>query len=108
MGSSSETLPSDGGTTSGCNIVYESLIPDKSANKCFVSSDGGKRLNDNNSSACGASGIDKLSDLEKTNVPGATSKNSNKATFNSARDVKPSISNKSTENLGTNENESSR
>merc|ERR1711997_218018 len=73
MGSSSETLPCDGGIdggTSGCNIVYESLNPNNSANKCSDSSDGVKISNDNKSSVVGRSGkTGKLLNSEKTNVP---------------------------------------
>merc|ERR1712226_494528 len=79
MGSSSETLSSDGGVSgsSGCNIVYESSDPDKGTNKCFDSSDGGKNLNDNTSSVGG--GSDKLlCDTEKLNVPEAKTIERNK------------------------------
>merc|ERR1711879_948834 len=79
--SSSETLPSDSaiisGSKSGCNIVYESSNPNKSANdKCFDNlGDGGKISNDDKSAA-GSNGINKLFESEKTNVLGATIKNS--------------------------------
>merc|ERR1712223_537614 len=85
MGSSSETLPSDSaiisGSKSGCNIVYESSNPNKSANdKCFDnSSDGGKISNDDKS-AGGSNGTNKSFELEKTNVLGATIKNSSQET----------------------------
>merc|ERR1712061_703881 len=97
MGSSSETLPSDSGTISGgkksgCNIVYESSNPDKSANdKCFDnSSDGGKIVNDNKRSAGGKKNG---TELEKTNVLEAKIKNSRQETslVSSKRDLKPSI-----------------
>ena len=83
--SSSETLPSDSaiisGSKSGCNIVYESSNPNKSANdKCFDNlGDGGKISNDDKS-AGGSNGTNKLFESEKTNVLGATIKNSRQET----------------------------
>merc|ERR1712088_1116213 len=80
MGSSSETLPCDGGIdggTSGCNIVYESLNPNNSFNKCSDSSDGGKISNDNKSSVVGGK-TGKLLNSEKTNLPEVKIENSRK------------------------------
>merc|ERR1711997_70951 len=102
MGSSSETLPSDSGTVSGgkksgCNIVYESSNPAKSANdKCFDnSSDGGKIVNDNKRSAGGKNnGTDKLFESEKTNVPEVKIKKFHQETslISAKRDLKPTDS----------------
>ena len=78
--SSSETLPCDGGIdggTSGCNIVYESLNPNNSFNKCSDSSDGGKISNDNKSSVVGGK-TGKLLNSEKTNLPEVKIENSRK------------------------------
>merc|ERR1712223_595298 len=85
MGSSSETLPSDSaiisGSKSGCKIVYESSNPNKSANDKWFDNlgDGGKISNDDKS-AGGSNGTNKSFELEKTNVLGATIKNSRQET----------------------------
>merc|ERR1712053_59466 len=90
MGSSSETLPSDSaiisGSKSGCNIVYESSNPNKSANdKCFDNlGDGGKISNDDKS-AGGSNGTNKLFESEKTNVLGATINSRQETSYDGAK-----------------------